>query len=673
MFSTSDPREDLILALGRDRRLAHATLFGHRHPDETPSFHYEAIDLWHSAHPRVLTEMFRGAGKSTLAEEAVVTMACLREVKNVVIGGENEPRAIERLASIKHEFETNDFIRELFGDLVGPTWAERKIILANGTIIHALGRGQSMRGTKYLDQRPDLFFGDDLEDEEAVSTPEARDKFMRWFMRVVMPALDPHARVRIAGTRLDPESLVVKLASFPNWRCTRIPWEHKDPETGERRATWPARFPLAKIDQTRVEFEQAGDMNGYQREYMCEAIDPASQIFTSDMFKVEPVVRTWQAVYGFVDPARTTKLKTSATTGWAVWSWVANRLIVWDGGGSLWKPDEIVNKLFTLDEEYEPVELGVEEDGLNEFIMQPIRHEQTRRGYMLPVRPMKAPREMNKESFIKGLQPFFRAGEVIFAKPLPELQAQFLSFPTGRIDGPNALAYALRMRPGAPVYDQFNTGNVAETLSVLPRAPLWLALNATPQYTTGVLCQLVDGAVQVLWDNVREGDPGAALVPLVQAASLHAGRSVTFVAGPRHFTDHDAIGIRGAARKVPIELRIGAPELDGRDELRALLKLQVKGMPALRVAHQARWTLNALSGGYAYEVQRSGQLSDFTREGPHRTLMEGLETFAGLLRSAAVDGENDRHYARTATGARYLTSLPTARTGLQETKFLKRG
>ena len=69
-------REQTILKLGRNRELAHRVLFGHRHPQETPQFHKEVIRLWHDQNPHVLTMAFRGAAKSTLAEEAIIVMAC---------------------------------------------------------------------------------------------------------------------------------------------------------------------------------------------------------------------------------------------------------------------------------------------------------------------------------------------------------------------------------------------------------------------------------------------------------------------------------------------------------------------------------------------------------------------------------------------------------------------
>lgn len=184
-------RSDVILKLAQDPHLAHRVLFKHRHSNETPAIHRQVIDALHSNTRELLIMMFRGGAKSTLAEETLIIRACLQKFRNGLILGESYERAVERLRSIKNEFENNPYIEELFGDLVGPTWAEGKIILANGVILQAYGSGQSLRGAKHLDARPDELLVDDLENDESVNTPEARDKMAKWFFSTVIPALDP--------------------------------------------------------------------------------------------------------------------------------------------------------------------------------------------------------------------------------------------------------------------------------------------------------------------------------------------------------------------------------------------------------------------------------------------------------------------------------------------------
>src|SRR6266404_5783489 len=109
-----DNRETILLELGRDPVLAHAVLFGAKHVDETPPFHRESLSLWHSDEPRVGEMAFRGAAKSTRAEEALCVMSWFQRVNNVVILGDSEQRAVERLRAIKNIFETNEYAQELF-------------------------------------------------------------------------------------------------------------------------------------------------------------------------------------------------------------------------------------------------------------------------------------------------------------------------------------------------------------------------------------------------------------------------------------------------------------------------------------------------------------------------------------------------------------------------------
>ena len=560
---------------------------------------------------QVLALAFRGGGKSTLAEEALVLAAVMKLVRNVLIIGSNSDRANDRLRAIKHELETNELLVELYGDMRGPVWNEGRVVLANGVCIQAFGRGQALRGVKHHDARPDFCFVDDVEEDEHVRSPEARQETLRWFMTELVPALDKHARLRVAATPLDREALPMVLARQSGWITKVYPIEYKD-QQGERRATWPARFPLPWIDARRQEFEEAGMAHAYAQEYLCQPEDPASKAFTPGMFKVEPRVRTWEAVFAFYDPARTVTA-TSATTGWACWSWIGNRLIVWDGGAELWQPDQIIDHIFSLHKQFSPVLIGVELDGLHEFIMQPLRQEQLRRGTIVPIEGYKAPR--GKLQFINSLQPFFTSGEITFAKDIPAIK-QFLSFPTGKIDFPNALAYALLMRPGQPVYEDFARAHVAEELAAHADAPVFLCLNATQSLTTAVACQFVGKALYILADWVREGDPGAVVAELVRDAALAVGHQLRLVAPSSHFRNYDTVGLPGAVRRLPADLRCGGDILRGRAELRVLLQQQTRGLPALQVSRTLLWSLPLLhSRNSQRATTQTSQRADATHGG----------------------------------------------------------
>ncbi len=649
-------RQELLQLFHDDRPLAHETLFKHRHGDGTPEFHREMQEDWSGPAEYVLDLVFRGGAKSTIAEEAIALAAGFQEFRNCIVVGFSLPKAQERLHAIGHELETNeDFIR-VFGRLLPPVWGDTELMLANGLRILAMGRGQSIRGVKFEDARPDLVFIDDLEDRGDVVSPEARKKVWDWLQNDLIPACEPpgRRRIRMAATPLHPEAVPMRLLRDKRWLPHKYPLYYLD-EDGEPKSTWPTRWPINLCLEMEESMRASGAMQSFRQEYMCEAEAPESKPFKQEMFRIEPRVKTWQATYSMTDPARTTA-KTSATTGWATWSWIGPKLVVWDAGAERLMPDAIVSKLFDIDETYRPIEVGFEEDGLNQWALQAIRAEQVKRGHVIPLRPMKAPN--GKIDFIKGLQVYFQAREVEFAKPMPELVVQLLGFPNGAIDAPNALAYAPRMRPGAPIYDDFGVRNVGEDLRPSLGSPVWLCLNATRRVTTGVLAQVLDGSIRVFADYVREGDPAAVIADLISQARLEAGRDIRLIGGPIHFDRYNNVGLQQAIAKIPAELRAGVGPERGRDYVRRLLRLERHGMPALMVSSEATWTLRAFSGGYARALLKQGMLAEFADEGVYRVLMEGIESFAGLLDlGLGEDGERASFNATTPQGRNYRSMI----------------
>jgi hypothetical protein len=645
-------RERTIRAFARDKFLIHAVLFKHRHPNKTPQFHVDIIRLWHSPERRVLFMAFRGAGKSTLAEEAIVVGACYKDFRNGLILGETYERAVERLVSIKHEFETNPYLEDLFGYQVGPIWQEGKIVLQNGVIIQAFGRGQSLRGSKYLDQRPDYVFGDDMENDDAARTPDNRQRTREWFWGVVIPALDPNYFLRVAATPLDADALPYSLEKHAGFKTIRIPVYVYD-ETGREVPSWPDRFPISVVDERRKELYRLGLSHKWQQEYMCEAEDPQQKAFTPDLFRVKPQIKTWQACWAFFDPARTVKT-TSATTGVAIWSWINHRLIVWDAYGKLWKPDEIIQDIFKVNELYFPVAIGVEPDGLEEFILQPLRHAQLKYGEVVPFRPIRAPR--SKLDFIRGLQPFFKGGEVEFAKDLPDLVEQLLSFPTGRIDVPNALAYAVKMKPGLPIYDGFNVNrHIEESIRLVKNKRCYVAWNATRFCTTAVLFQFINGVLIILRDWVREGEPSQCVSYISSEIGLEIGIATAKDYAPfDHWKPSDTTGLRPALRATGRQPASGGDIVKGRQYLQGLLEKDRGNLPSVMVSTEARRVLNSFSGGYARALTKAGILTEEADDTIYKILMEGLESVMAFTENG--DDDTDRHYEHAPDGRRYLSA-----------------
>lgn len=676
-----------LMALVEDPWMAHSIVFPHRHPDESCDAHMALVgDLWRGE-ARWNIEGFRGIGKTSLAEEAVLLRCILRLHRNFVIIGSSHTRACDRLGSIKNQCIINPVIEALFGSLVGQPWQEDRILLSNGVFLQAMGRDQSTLGIKWNDARPDGFLIDDVEDPEEKRSDPEREETYRWLIQTFLPSLDHPLRSwgRHLGTRRGVGSLAERLEKS-GWGTSRYPIEHLN-EAGERTATWPAKFPLPVIDQMKLAYRS--DLATYEEEYMCLAGQGgSSRVFTRDMLRCEPRVRSWENVYIMYDPARTVGRK-AATTGKAAWSYVGPRIVFWEVRAEEWLPDQIIDDIFGSNELHQPVFVGFEQDGLNQWALQPIRTEMLKRRVTLPLLPIKAPKA--KLDFISGLRQYMVNGEMVFAgqpEMFQDALDQFLSFPRGRIDAPNACAYALLLRPGAAIYENFPEEAIAPDLRSAAGSPAYLAANSDGAVVAAALVQRIDGEIRILADWVREGSPAEVCADIHAEAALAADttmlrsvleygsgpdlykipiqrtvtsrRGVTWTVPAWHMETYRNVGLVAAIRAVPALAAIGGAAEKGRTLVSDLLSRRRAGRPAVLVSPNARWTLRAFAGGYARAIGNRAIALAEPEAGIYRVLMEGIEAFAAIGSGLDEDEDDAQPFSTTRGGVAYRSALPSA-------------
>jgi hypothetical protein len=651
------PTQELLAELEADWAFTLGYFFAHRHPEESPAFHETVIDAWFSSRPRVLVEVFRGGAKSTLAEEAVCLAALFQLARYVLIVGNTYSSACERLASIRSELENNERINAVFGFVKGAIWAEDRLQLNNGVIVQAFGANQSVRGAKnpVNNARPDLVLVDDFEDRESVATPEARRKVAQWFSRELEPALSPTARIRVNGTPLHADSVIEQFKQDPSWATYSFPLYTMDGDVCVPQ--WGARFPLEWIDAQYEKYRNAGDLAGFSQEYLLKPMSGEASLFTrNDIVVVDghsgPIDFAPRILV--VDPARTTNRKTSARTGYAVGSWVGNTLYVHEATGAFHTPFEQVAHIFHLAQVYRPMTVAVEEDGLNEWLLQPLRAEMLRRGEILPLQPVRAPRD--KDGFIRGLQPFFQAREVQFLKPLPDLEAELLSFPLGRKDVVNALAYMPRLRGGMPVYANFSSKHVMHQ-APNASADWFLFMNASPGVLLAVLAFVHNGALHVLRDWVTEGslDDSVRAVMASVSHEVVMRQSPTVIIPADRTQQGDASGLAVTLKRLHMQYRTGKRVVDAVECLDGPMRLMRGVTPMLSVSPEATWTLNALAGGYCRDT---GTTRFAIQENIHRHVAQTLEAGYAAISLFGLESsdEDDVVWAHSAhTGRRYIS------------------
>lgn len=374
------------------------------------------------------------------------------------------------------------------------------------------------------------------------------------------------------------------------------------------------------------------------------------------MFKIEPITRSWQPVYIVFDPARSASA-TSADTGYVAASWISNKMVVWGAWGRHLSPDQIVEAVFKADSLYNPLAVWIEDIGLKDWILEPIRHRQIKEGRVIPVNVFK--REGPKQKRIGSLLPFFIAGDIIFATHLPELEQQLLSYPSGKVDIVDALAYMLYVRKGFPVYEDFGMQNVSEE-KIDRSGGITLSINSGGSYLAGIVIRFVDGRLFVLGDYLREGVPSDMVGDLIDEVCFEYGEKVRVVVPPDHFEKYNTSGIVQAIRRRGTSCGKGNEIDRGSAEVRSLLRSYVRGKPSFIVHHGARWTINAMCAGYVRKFDARGKASDDIEDNQYRTLMRALETACGSMHVGSSELEN-ANYSVLPDGRKYISSMPSPR------------
>lgn len=658
--------EALLRAISEDRALGSKMLFGHRHENASPDFHVTIMDLWRCADEFVLVEAFRGGAKTTLSEEFLGMEGLYGNFFYCVIFGETYTKACQKIEAIDYECRTNHKIGKLFGARpLRKKSVENKIWFESGALLEGAGWEQEITGFKHYDRRPDRVYLDDVENLERVRSTEAVDQTVRKLYSEVLPAMDKtRRRVRVTETPRAADCLVVRLRSNPDWLCAQFPicnGEVDDPRTV---AAWPHRYPMEWIRAERDKYERAGLLRQFQQEYLLNVDTSEQKPFTEDMLRsVEIAPAAWLPRYGIFDPARTANVATSARTGKVVVSRLGSKIIVHESSGHFWKPDEIRADVFATWERHHCAEVGIEKDSLDEFLLQPIRFEMMRRGVVLPLRALNAPQDRDKNSYIMGLHPFFSAGDVVLVGGRgshPQLVAEILNFPGGKVDILNALAHSLKMFAGQPVYEDFGEANIGPAPTPARGEVVQTAWNASANEVVCAVLVRSGRHLHVARDFAQAGPVTDCVRSIL--AELKAGYPSARFEATVPAELHDAwqrIALVPALRAERLAPWRGENVALARGALAERLRMEIRHVRLLTVDRAAPLTLAALAAGYKYPVASSGKQAHEPEPGLSRLIAEALECAAAVLdRSLDNDAVSSGNYGLNAQGVRYRTALP---------------
>lgn len=262
--------------------------FDHRTKEPAP-FHYEMFSICEDQNLRLaVVSGFRESGKSTIMSESCAIWSILGkpQKKFVLILGETTQKARHTLANIRDKLVESGLLKEDIGPFkqLPDQWTLDTIVIPKfGARIMIGSVGQSLRGFKHKQYRPDLVIVDDIEDIESVKTVEGRDKPWEWFLREVMPGGTDNTKFIVLGNMLHPDSFIKRLErKIISDEMDGIYREYPFLDAGGR-ALWPERFPdQASIDRKHKE---AGDELVWLSEYLLKIVDRKDQLFKMESIR----------------------------------------------------------------------------------------------------------------------------------------------------------------------------------------------------------------------------------------------------------------------------------------------------------------------------------------------------------------------------------------------------
>ena len=343
-----------------------------------------------------------------------------RLINFMVVVGKSEDSAIRLLSDIQAELEFNQRLLADFGEQksVGD-WQEGEFTSQSGVKFLACGRGQSPRGLREREARPDYIVIDDLDDDELCRNEKRVKDLTDWVKEALFGALDVgRGRFIMVGNLISKTSVLANIAATKGVYVSEIKAVDRDGN------------PVWKEKWTKEEAQEYRDFVGYrawEKEMMHNPIKDGT-IFRHDWIRFKKVLplKKYDQLVCYTDPSfkSTTANDYKASR---LWGKTGSELHLID---CYVRQDTVTGMVRWLYDLYErtrdeaAVLFFMEANFMQDIILDEFTEEGKRRGYQLPITPdvRKKPEKLQR---IEAVSPLWERGFVFYNEALkdtPDMQ-----------------------------------------------------------------------------------------------------------------------------------------------------------------------------------------------------------------------------------------------------------
>ena len=354
----------------------------------------------------------RGHAKSTHMDVFVPLWLMFQEkrlISFMVVVNKSEDGAARLLGDIQAELTSNQRIIADYGEQrSSQSWTEGEFKTSGGVKFLAVGRGQSPRGLRDREARPDYIVIDDLDDDELCRNEKRVHDITDWVKEALFGALDVgRGRFLMVGNLISKNSVLYNIAHTSGVVLSKVTALDK-----QGNPTWADKWTREEADNYR----QFVGYRAWEKEMMHNPITDGT-IFRAQWIRWKRMLplKRYDMLVCYTDPS----FKSTTANDYKacrLWGKTGTELHLIDTFVRQATVGEMVRWLYDLYERTRDtvaIQFWMEANFMQDIIMDEFASEGRLRGYQLPIMPDKR-KKPDKLQRIEAISPLWERGFVFY-------------------------------------------------------------------------------------------------------------------------------------------------------------------------------------------------------------------------------------------------------------------
>ncbi|MBN2669977.1 MAG: hypothetical protein JXR60_12220 [Bacteroidales bacterium] len=411
----------------------------------------------------LIQRIFRSGAKSVHANMGVPLYLyyAKKDLGFMLLIGENADKAKKLLSDLQAELKHNKRLENDYGKRFKyGDWADGNFSTSDDTHFYSLGIGQSPRGVRDMEKRPDYISVDDVDTKKKSKNPKLTNELFQWLKEDLMGTFGSGKRRYVQSNNRFSKVSTIQLIS-EHFNKVREEYKQKGKKTKHHiiiakaimdngKSGWEENYSLDYWNELRIDIGELA----FQREYQDNPIEEGT-VFKNEWIQYKQRLQLHQydalMVYGDLSYSDIGDYKALLLVGRKDKEFHVLKSFVRKTTRA-----NVASWLYDLYESWNLKKYNIKYKIEGNFAQGDIfipdfDDEGKKRGYYIPVTPDKKAKA-NKVERIESMSPFFERGNVFFnavekeTSDMINLVEQILAFEKGskvNDDGPDCLQSAI--------------------------------------------------------------------------------------------------------------------------------------------------------------------------------------------------------------------------------------